>query len=145
MRPVRVACERQYEKMLVCELSAQEMQVLRPDDRRGRLSLLFLPSYVQLVDLDIAQALLRKFPFLHIVDGYGNRLDVTDELDSIEGTATRQLAHLYRLAADHDIDAVGMSPYEIKLAIRDARNETALFAGVQLAESGAFGGETRQA
>ena len=145
MRPVRMACDQQLQNMLVVELTADEMQELRPEDRRGRLSLMFLRDYVQLVDLDIAQALSYKYPFLHIVDGYGNRIDQADDLDAIEGSETRRLAHLFRIAADYDIDAVGMTAYEIKLAIRNARNETALYAGLSLAEAGTFHNDTREA
>lgn len=138
MKHVRIACDTQHTSILLCELTAEEMCDLRPEERFGRLTLMFLRNYVQLVDLDVAQALSHKYSFLHIVDAYGNRLDTTDDLDTLEGSETRKLAYLYKLAADYDINAVGMSPFEIKLAIRDARNETALFAGRPIAEAGTF-------
>ncbi|MCD4829820.1 MAG: hypothetical protein K8R90_10370 [Candidatus Cloacimonetes bacterium] len=145
MRPVRVACDTQTRDMLVCELNAGEMRALRPESDGVRLSVMFLRDYVQLLDLDVARELTRKYYSLHIVDAYGNRLDAVDELDRLEGSETRQLATLYRLASEFDIDAVGMSQYEIKLAIRNARSETAMFANLPIAEAGMFNHGSREA
>jgi hypothetical protein len=100
---------------------------------------LFLQDYAQLVELDLAQLLMRKYKNLHIIDGYGNRLDAADDLDRLEGSREQQKARLYTLADRHGIDTSGMNEFEIKLAIRDARNETAHYTVLPMVEAGAFG------
>jgi hypothetical protein len=99
-------------------LTPTEYHEIWPDATPRFVTILFLRGYVQLLPLAVIETLRAKCPVLHVVDAVGRVIDRADDLEELDGDSLAGMAEAY------GIDYDNMTPPELRLMIRNQRNES---------------------